>query len=182
MYCIPSTVLVGYYWRLFDGEIPHDAVVAGSDVNGLPIYIGQALYGDKLLPAKIYYNDIKAYFAFGIEQSATNNVKILCSPYPEKLQWVKTKKNEVHMLINKHLISGGHEPSYTIYIGRAFYKSETLPGRIRTGERANQNMGLYVSVDGKEIIFDSFEILTYDPSLEVVENDSCHKPALLLRN
>ncbi|KAK4874546.1 hypothetical protein RN001_013906 [Aquatica leii] len=177
-----ALIINGYYWRVFDGEIPHDAVIAGSDVNGLPVYIGQILYGDKLLPAKIYYNDNKAYFAWGTEQSSDSNVKILCSPTPEKLQWVKTKKNEVHMFINKHLISGGYEPSYTIYIGRSFYKGETLPGRVRTGERASQNLGLYISSIGKEIIFDSFEILTYEPDAVEVTTEHCHKAALLMHN
>ncbi|KAK4874549.1 hypothetical protein RN001_013909 [Aquatica leii] len=168
---VSSIVFVeaGYYWRDYDGIVPKDAIVGGEDSNGDPIYIGQILYIDKLLVAKIYSYDRNAYYTWGIELSSRENIKILCSPYPERFKWVDTTKNGLHLLINAHLIKGGSEPAYTMYIGRAFHKGQTLVGRIRAGSTPNLNLGLYISVPGKEVIVDSFQILTYDANANVSE-------------
>ena len=179
---VGPNVADGYYWRIFNGQIPSDALIAGKDKDGLPIYIGQVLYNDKLLPAKIYTNDRLAYFAWNSEQSTDKNVKILCTPYPERFSWAQTKKNEIHMLINQYIISGGHESNYVLYIGRAFYNYETTVGRVRTGERATQNQGLIVSTDGREQSFESFEILTYNPTAEPTGTKYCHRNMLFISN
>ncbi|KAF5302555.1 hypothetical protein FQR65_LT00927 [Abscondita terminalis] len=170
----------GYYWRDYDGVIPRDALAGGLDENGEPIYIGQVLYYDKLLPAKIYPYDKNAYYTWGTEYSTRENVKILCTPYPEKLRWVDTKKDELHLLINTHLVKGGFEPVYDIYIGRGFHKMQTLVGRIRAGNAPHLNIGLYVSVPSKEVIVPSFQVLTYDPNYyEPVSNRTCSRNILL---
>ncbi|KAF5299416.1 hypothetical protein FQA39_LY11562 [Lamprigera yunnana] len=152
-----------YYWQDFQGVIPKNALAGGKDINGKPIYIGQVLYASKLLPAKIYGNDNKAYYTWGVEYSTTKDIKILCAPHPERFKWVPTKKNEIHKLINHRPVRGGWEPGYDLYIGRAFYKSETLVGRVRVAGVPTSNLGLYISADKKEVIVNDFEILTYDP-------------------
>ncbi|KAF5299431.1 hypothetical protein FQA39_LY11577 [Lamprigera yunnana] len=162
-FVLESQADVGYYWRDYSGIIPMDAFPAGQNENGENIYIGQVLYFDKLLPAKIYRGDRKAYYTWGIEYSTAENVKVLCSHHPEGLKWVAAKKDGLHQLINTFLVKGGSEPVYDVYIGRAFHKMQTLPGRIRAGNLAHLNIGLYVSVPGKEVILPSFEVLTYDP-------------------
>ncbi|KAF5299433.1 hypothetical protein FQA39_LY11579 [Lamprigera yunnana] len=175
-----EVVELGYYWRDYNGIIPRDAFPAGQDENGESIYIGQVLYYDKLLPAKIYRGDRKAYYTWGIEYSTAENVQILCSRHSENLKWVAAEKNGLHQLINTFLVKGGSEPVYDIYIGRAFHKMQTLPGRIRAGNVAHLNLGLYVSVPGKEVILPSFEVLTYDPKAIDNANSSCTKNVLIM--
>ncbi|KAF5302556.1 hypothetical protein FQR65_LT00928 [Abscondita terminalis] len=148
-----------YYWQDFEGEIPTDAFPGGKDVNGKPIYVGQVFFASKLLPAKIYEHDKKAYFAWGYELSQQQMLKY-CAP--------KIRKD-----------SSGWEPSYDLYIGRAFYKQETLVGRIRVFGTPASNLGLYISADGKEVILDSFEVLTYVPDINSTEIRHCERVVIL---
>ncbi|KAF5299434.1 hypothetical protein FQA39_LY11580 [Lamprigera yunnana] len=185
-FCVFQTsialVTEGYYWKDFKGEVPDDAIKGGKSANGEPIYIGQVLHYDKLLPAKILTNDNKAYFAWNAEQSTTENIKILCSPYPERFQWIPTHKNEIHLLTNEHVINGGAEPNQYLYIGRALYKSETLVGKVRTADKASQNLGLYITSQKKEAVLDTFEILVYSPEANSTEIRHCNKKVVVVRN
>ena len=178
--CNYNTIL-GYYWREYTGVIPDDAVEGGQAANGLPIYIGQVLYADKLIPAKIYSNDAKAYFAWNVEQSATLNVKILCSKYPERFNWVATRKNEIHLLTDQHVVSGGYEPGYIMYIGRAQYSGQTLVGKVRAPEKSTTNLGLFITNEGKQINLETFEILIYTPNLKEIEMKYCNKRVVVIK-
>ncbi|KAF5302554.1 hypothetical protein FQR65_LT00926 [Abscondita terminalis] len=171
-----------YHWKEYRGEIPEDAVPGGVSVNGQPIYIGQVLYADKLLPAKIYKNDDKAYFAWNMELKTSTNIKILCSSKQDRFKWIPISKGQIHTLTNHHIIRGGYEPGYVIYIGRALYKSETLVGKVRTGEKAAQNSGLAITSDGKITVLDTFEILTYEPEPNTTEIRHCNKKVVIVRN
>ncbi|KAK4874547.1 hypothetical protein RN001_013907 [Aquatica leii] len=169
--CDSQRIQQSYYWADFEGLIPEDAIAGGQDENGEAIFIGQVLYGDKLLPAKIYSYDTNAYFAWGVEQIAKENIKILCSLYPERFKWLDTTKDTVHLLINAHLVKGGWDSPYDVYIGRAFHKMQTLVGKIRVGSIPSYNEGLYVTVPGKVILVPSFQILAYDASCDVIVDE-----------
>lgn len=67
----------GYYWRDFEGAIPSDALSAGLDSSGKPLYIGQAYFANTIIPGKIYENDPVVYYAWGMgERTATGDVKV----------------------------------------------------------------------------------------------------------
>ncbi|KAK4874548.1 hypothetical protein RN001_013908 [Aquatica leii] len=170
-----------YYWQDFEGEVPFNALAGGKDATGKPIYIGQVLIGGKLLPAKIYVNDNKAYYTWGYEMSTTVDVKILCTEHPERFTWIPTKKDEIHKLINQRLVKGGWEPSYDLYIGRAFYNLQTLVGRIRVFGNPVSNLGLYISADGKEVILDSFEILAHAAEVNGSDIRYCGRRFVILQ-
>ncbi|KAF2895658.1 hypothetical protein ILUMI_10517 [Ignelater luminosus] len=120
-----------YCWRDYDGTIPTDAMAHGLDSQGKPVYVGQALYQDKLIPGQIYTNDRNVYFEWNGEEISTyKNVKILCSKHADKFEWVQTTKNKIVLLVNKILIKGGYESQYTTYIGRKEVNGVTYLGKI----------------------------------------------------
>ncbi|KAF5302552.1 hypothetical protein FQR65_LT00924 [Abscondita terminalis] len=177
-----SLVTEDYHWKEYRGEVPKDAVPGGTSLNGQPIYIGQVLYADKLLPAKIYQNDDKAYFAWNTEQKASTNIKILCSSKSDRFKWIPVDKDSIHLLTNHHVVSGGTESGYILYIGRALHKSETLVGKVRTGDKSAQNRGLSITSDGKVVEFNSFEILVFEPEPNTTEIRHCNKKVVIVKN
>jgi len=156
----------GYYWRDYAGKVPKDALPGGVDYNGDPIYMGQIFHNGKITPVKIYSNDNKAYHSgtgTGKEEAGTEFVKILCSQCPERFYWIPTKYDEIHLLVNHHLVIGGHHPEKTFYFGRVHYRTETSVGRVSTS-KTKGNLGLYITQNGGEFNFHTFEILAYNNS------------------
>lgn len=45
--------------------VPHDAVVAGHDIDGSPIYVGRAYHEGDLIPAKVIPSKQIAYVPHG---------------------------------------------------------------------------------------------------------------------
>lgn len=67
--------------------------------------------------------------------------------------------------MDKHLVAGGIEKDYSVYVGRV-----TADGEIAVGKVLVTNMtgveGLYTTLDGKYLhVLNSFEVLSYDPSI-----------------
>lgn len=57
IFYISATPRIDYYWREFHGIIPRDAVPAGNDRFGNPLYIGQGFVKNHgLIPGIIYPN------------------------------------------------------------------------------------------------------------------------------
>ncbi|KAK5640391.1 hypothetical protein RI129_011202 [Pyrocoelia pectoralis] len=150
----------GYYWREFDGIIPPDALPAGLDVYNKPIYIGQALYENLLIPAKIYHNDNTAYFEYGGKELTTKlNVKILCTDEPDQFEWIKTNNSHIREITDRFLVQGGYHPSSSTYIGRIRTDGEVLIGKVLADNTASE--GLHVTQKGTARSFSSFEVLSY---------------------
>lgn len=71
---------IDYYWRDYRGVLPKDAFRAGIDELGRPIYFGQVLFEEKLIPGKIYENDPNVYFDWIVfERKQTINAKVICN-------------------------------------------------------------------------------------------------------
>ncbi|KAF5292708.1 hypothetical protein FQR65_LT11176 [Abscondita terminalis] len=148
-----------YYWRDFDGVVPNDALPAGLDPRGRPTYIGQVLYGNKLIPGKIYENDPHVYFQY--KQQALQedeNIKIFCTQSPDLFEWYPTKASEIPMTTNKFFVKGGYEPGSFTIVGRVHTVGETSVGKVICLDI--ECLGLYIAKDGKGLLFEkSFELL-----------------------
>ncbi|KAF2895657.1 hypothetical protein ILUMI_10516 [Ignelater luminosus] len=168
-----KTHVEGYYWRDFEGIIPEDALPGGLDRNGRPIYIGQVLFESKLIPGKLYEHDPNVYYEWGMKElAATKNVRILCSQYPEKFEWLPTKHDEVVRLTNKLLLKGGYEPDYSTYIGRVYSTGETSVGKVIC--RETECLGLYTTKDGKGTEHRAaFEVLSFNPKMSTKKDTDC---------
>ncbi|KAB0792201.1 hypothetical protein PPYR_14160 [Photinus pyralis] len=151
---------LGFYWREFDGTIPEDAFPAGVDMFNRPIYIGQALYNNMLIPATIYEDDKTAYFEHGgREQHGTENVKIFCTDAPDQFEWIRTNTKDIKTIPSKFLFRAGYEPNISTYIGRIRAYGEVLVGKVNAESGSD---GLRVVRKGKAKTFTTnYDVLTY---------------------
>jgi len=159
-YCTGS--VKDYYWREYRGIIPHDAVPGGTDKAGLPIYIGQAFVPSAgLLPACIYYGNTTAIASAALKIHYVDNyLKILCSGSPEKLQWIKTTKDQIDLITDCDLILGGVDYGSQENIGRVNYEGENRIGKVIRKPLGHD--GLWVYGNGTERKFTRYEVLAYD--------------------
>lgn len=162
----------GFYWRDFDGQVPDDAFEGGLDRNGKPIYIGQ-VYANFLIPAQIYSTGNKAYYEYaGMEYGVTENIKILCTQRPEQFEWISTDTSKINSITDKHLIIGGYEPGCTTYIGRIRQEGEILVGKALADNLA-MYQGLHVTQKGKTAKHTAFEVLAFNPKIQLLDVRSC---------
>ncbi|KAF5293686.1 hypothetical protein FQA39_LY03171 [Lamprigera yunnana] len=118
-----------YYWRYYDNHIPFDAFSVGDDKDMLPTYIGQVLHKDSLFPGKLNIEEKEVTYEHASKEFVrTRNIKILCSNYPQYLEWKRI--SDPTMPRNNNAIVGGHEKSYFVYIGRGVSKGEILVGKL----------------------------------------------------
>lgn len=158
-----------YCWRDYEGVVPPDALKAGKARDGSPIYVGQTLYDGKLIPGKIHENANEIHIEFHTAHNLTENIKILCTEYPEMFEWVKTHYDKVLDLANVHLFEGGFEKGYLTYVGRQVSHGELTVGKVVCFDR-DFDRGCYKLTtieDGKWYDHSEFEILTYNPDVEV---------------
>ncbi|KAB0792406.1 hypothetical protein PPYR_14365 [Photinus pyralis] len=150
----------GYFWRDFDGFVPPDAFVAARDEYNNPIYIGQALHKDYLVPAKILHNDRAAYYEYGGWAYETkDNLKIFCTKEPEQFEWIYTSVKNLNTITGQFLVIGGYESAKsTIYIGRTKSAGLVLIGKVVADSSSE---ALYVAQNGKSHSYTSYEVLSY---------------------
>ncbi|KAK5641070.1 hypothetical protein RI129_009617 [Pyrocoelia pectoralis] len=157
-----------YCWRDYNGEIPTDAFRCGSDRDGDPIYVGQVLYENKLVPGKIHHNDPKIHFEFYKAYTANETIKILCVRHPERFQWIQVKYYDVFRMTDKHFFQGGYEKGYDTYIGRAKSHGELTVGKVICSP--TNCIRLTTIENGTWYDHDEFEILAYDPDAVIYQN------------
>jgi len=149
-----------YCWRDYDGIIPQDALKGGTDKQGRPIYVGQVLYENKLIPGKIHENDDKIHFEYYQAYSANETIKILCTEHPERFEWIPVKYYEVFHIKGKHLFEGGYEKGFTLYVGRALSHGEMTVGKVVCSP--TNCIRLTTIENGTWYDHDEFDILTYN--------------------
>ncbi|KAK5641168.1 hypothetical protein RI129_009715 [Pyrocoelia pectoralis] len=155
-------IIEDHYWRDYTGQIPNDAIIAGTDKQGLPIFIGQVFLKEiGLLPATIYAHSssIQAT-AWGKVFTVDKNVKILCSQNSEDYRWIPTKIENMHLLTHCHLLPGGTETETTLYIGRVIHEMELEIGKVYPN--FSPYKGLALPHNGKQATYDTFEVLAYN--------------------
>ncbi|KAF5271199.1 hypothetical protein FQA39_LY08206 [Lamprigera yunnana] len=151
-----------YYWKDYIGYIPNDAIAAGKDKQGQPVYVGQAFFKDiGLLPTTIYvgFPQIKVT-AWGKVFETDKNIKILCSKHPDYYKWIPTTIDAMHLLTNCLLLPGGTETDTTLHIGRANHQLETQIGKIYPC--FSKFKGLALPHNGQEANYKTFEVLSYN--------------------
>ncbi|KAF5285928.1 hypothetical protein FQA39_LY04389 [Lamprigera yunnana] len=157
-----------YCWRDYNGQIPRDALKCGKDKNEKPIYVGQVLYENKLIPGKIHENDPKIHFEFYKAYTANETIKILCVRHPERFEWISVKYYEVYHMNGKHFFPGGFERGYNTYIGRAKSHGELTVGKVICS--TTNCIRLTTIENGTWYDHDEYEILTYNPDAVLINN------------
>ncbi|KAJ3617373.1 hypothetical protein MTP99_007102 [Tenebrio molitor] len=151
-----------YYWRDYYGEIPDDAIPAGSDRNHKPTYIGQVFVPNRQIQTvRIYQGRASVTASADGIFTLTSFIKILCSDKPEKFSWVSTTAAKLHTdLVGRHLVLGGNESGKALNIGRISYQGEVIVGKV-----CGYNIGnalMFFPYENKEVSASSYEVLVYD--------------------
>ncbi|KAK4873708.1 hypothetical protein RN001_013068 [Aquatica leii] len=157
------------YWRDFNGLVPSDAVVGGTDDNGVSTYIGQfsipAAYGQQkskihLLPATIKKGSVNTYAPYygRVVYSNQTNVKILCGSYTSRYKWYSMTST---FPTNCRFVVTGEEDQSLMYTGKATVGKEVITGKIFS-DSLNHQPGLIIPLsNGQVSILDNYEVLTY---------------------
>ena len=167
-YVYSENFIEDYCWRDYNGIIPTDAYPCGTDRKGKPIYVGQVLYENKLIPGKIHHNDPNIHYEFYKAYTANETIKILCVRHPERFEWIRVKYYEIFHMNTKHFFLGGFESGYDTYIGRAKSHGELTVGKVICSPTSC--IRLTTIENGTWHDHDEFEILTYNPNAELYQN------------
>ncbi|XP_052859693.1 uncharacterized protein LOC128266943 [Anopheles cruzii] len=131
-----------------NAPIPQNAILAGHDTDGSPLYVGRAIYKDDQLPGKVAANRHLAYVSYGGREHTKSSFEVLVNG---NVSWVRSGFGEVP----RNAIVGGRTTSdEPMYIGRANYQGSLTPGKISQRDRA-----LYIAYGGREIYIRNYEVL-----------------------
>lgn len=169
-----GTFIEDYCWRDYDGVAPTDAFKGGVARDGKPIYIGQTLFDNKLIPGKIHEDANEIHVEFHHVHTLNETIKILCTDYPEKFEWFKTRTSEVFDIKDKHIFDGGFEKGYITYIGRTLSHGELTVGKVICFVKPHETgcFKLTTIENGKWYDHDEFEILSYNPDAKESSTNS----------
>jgi hypothetical protein len=159
----------GYYWKLYDGTTPADAVEGGKDAKGVTFYIALVylkLVNEKLAGMIIPSSQSAYITSFGIAQNVRNDanteVKILCSAHREAFEWITTKSEHLHLLTNRELVPGGVVLGQSMYIGRVRHDGGVVVGKVFPHNFIFQ--GLWIPSNGTHFQYLSYEVLAFNPT------------------
>ncbi|KAF2904662.1 hypothetical protein ILUMI_01517 [Ignelater luminosus] len=160
---VNGSFIEDYCWRDYNGIAPFDAFKAGIDRDGKPIYIGQVLFQNKLIPGKIHENANAIHIEFYRAYTINETIKILCTQHPEHFEWFPIRHDQVLLIKDKHIFEGGYQNNVTTYIGRAYWRGQLTVGKVAC-VREHYCLKL-TTVEGRRFYQHSeFEILIYNPN------------------
>ncbi|XP_053686612.1 uncharacterized protein LOC128736158 [Sabethes cyaneus] len=141
----------GYNWvhcAINEGILPLNAVLAGTDSDGSPIYVGRVNHDGNVLPAKVIPIRRVAYFSYNGIEISDPNIEVLCGL---NFTWIPSEKG---LLPKGAVLSGYSSTGEPIYIGRAHHDGSLTPGKI------NPKHGcLYIAYGGREHARPNYEVL-----------------------
>nr|XP_018914912.1 PREDICTED: uncharacterized protein LOC109042558 [Bemisia tabaci] len=152
--------MAGYGWRpdghmwimCHSGIIPANAVHAGRDKDGAPIYAGRAYHEGALLPAKVVASHRDAYVCWDGAEIPKSEFEVLCGP---PVAWQIASRGAVP----PHAIPVGQTPEgEQLYIGRTFHDGSMTPGKIHPSHGV-----LYIPYGGEEVSKEEYEVMVTPP-------------------
>lgn len=85
----------------------------------------------------------------------------MCTPHPEKFEWLKTNTKAAQSLRRKRLVLGGFRSGYTIFIGRAKSDQGLTIGKVELPNDGTSPGRFKMVVNGSTETPNEFEILNY---------------------
>ncbi|KAF5308041.1 hypothetical protein FQR65_LT06415 [Abscondita terminalis] len=145
-----------YYWRDFKDEIPFDALSVGLNSEGVPIYLAQVFHKGLLMPGSLKKGSKRAIYEYETKQWDTSeNIKILCTNYPQFLHWQAT--DTCQFSGNAKNIIGGYDSGLPVFIGRSNKENQILVGKIFGSELPV----LHTTFNKQSIRLKFFDVLVY---------------------
>ncbi|XP_030762114.1 uncharacterized protein LOC115886925 isoform X3 [Sitophilus oryzae] len=159
-----------YFWRDYNEILPADAYPGGVDTHGQNVYVGLAsveeipgVYPTAIRPGKTVVVPIDG------RREASKFKQILLytgSKQPERLKWMTSGAALLSSIPkSNHLILAGIEGRNRLYIGRQRDQGEIVIGKILTDDV--NNVLMWYANDHTEASVSTYEILTYDTSVNV---------------
>ena len=158
-----------HYWRDFNGLLPTDALVGGTDESGETMYIGQFSIISNCsndpsnidtIIATLYTGHDRATASYNgnfVYSNETSNVKVLCVGNKNRFRWGPRKSLYSS---NCRYVVGGIEDGVPLHIGKASHGRAKVTGKVFSDTSYHSDK-LIVGYEGKEITFDNFDILTH---------------------
>ncbi|KAK9875668.1 hypothetical protein WA026_009464 [Henosepilachna vigintioctopunctata] len=160
-----------YYWRPFNGSIPNDAFLAGTDLNGKKNYVAKIIPLDSYswtVPELIKEDWAYIDFSWCCGGSSPlirvdKAIEILCTENQASLQWQEVEKHADELKPRCCLVEGGIGATkghiYIPYIGRVVQKGHNFIGRTYT-DRSYKGLHIMNGTVSRQILKD-YEVLTY---------------------
>ncbi|CAB0008995.1 unnamed protein product [Nesidiocoris tenuis] len=138
-----------YYWvHQYGGNVPPGAVLAGTDLDGGPIYIGRASYAGDVLPAKACPSHGCAYVSHAGAEISVKDYEILVG---QNVAWRPASGGDIPSQAIKAGQTSAGEP---LFVGRTMHEGTLTPGKVHPSHGC-----LYIPYGGEELRFDDYEIL-----------------------
>lgn len=145
--------------------IPHNAVYAGNDSDGSPIYVGRAFHEGDQIPAKVLPSKKACYIPYNGSEVFKSNYEVLCGT---GFTWVGSSNGHVP---GGAVSTGNTSTGETLYIGRAHHQGSLTPGKIHPSHGC-----IYLPFGGTEHSVLQYEVLVGQQRSQWV-NMSAHSPA-----
>uniref|UniRef100_A0A336MXE7 CSON006343 protein n=1 Tax=Culicoides sonorensis TaxID=179676 RepID=A0A336MXE7_CULSO len=147
--------------------IPGNAVHAGNDQDGSPIYVGRARHAGDLIVAKVIPSKQAAYVAYNMQEILVTSYEVLVG---DGFSWVGSGNGHVpeNAVIAGHTSNG--EP---LYVGRAHHDGSLTPGKIHKSHGC-----LYIPFGGSEVSIRTYEVLVAQmkPQWRSANASTCYQP------
>jgi hypothetical protein len=143
-------------WSPARGDaVPSNALQAGREADGAPLYAAKAHYNGSVQPGKVRRGFGGALIPYGGQEVRVEEYKVL-TRLAQECDWVRAQNGRVPA----GAVQGGHEADGTpLYVARARYMGGVHPGKIRKGFG-----GAHITYAGKEIEVPDYEVLVGDLS------------------
>ncbi|XP_062566669.1 natterin-3-like [Saccostrea cucullata] len=130
-------------------SIPPEAVRAGYEADGRPLFIARAIMSGTMTPGKCGYHLDGARIPYASSEHIVNCYEVLVFPSISNgfLDWQKCS--------NGYVPDNAFKTDDGIYVGRAYHEGSLVPGKIHVSHKT-----AYVSYGGDEHAIKDYEVLT----------------------
>lgn len=130
------------------GEVPPQAVLAGSEASGEGLYVCRAFHEGDTIPGKLVPSHRGAYVSRDGKEHKKDYYEVLVGG---RVSWVR----ESHGKIPRHAIVAGHTvQGENLYVGRFRHAGTLTPGKVHVSHGC-----CYIPYGGKEIAATTYEVL-----------------------
>ncbi|XP_046391922.1 uncharacterized protein LOC124160192 isoform X3 [Ischnura elegans] len=148
--------------RTAGGNVPPRSVPASNAHEGEVMYVGRVHHNGTSTVGKVHPSHGVCYIPFGGEELSFSNYEVLVSSPVSYPAFKQVSKQENWVFSNNGNIPpgcfvGGHDFNSELYVGRAHYNGDIVPGKVNGLQRT-----CYIPWGGKEIRMGSFEVLQGD--------------------
>lgn len=150
--------------------VPANAVLAGNDADGSPMYVGRAHHNGDQLVAKVIPSKQAAYVAYNGQEVLKQQFDILVG---EGFQWIGSGNGHVP---DGAVAAGRTSSGEELFIGRAHHCGALTPGKIHKSHGC-----LYIPFGGSEVSVKSYEVLVAPPKAQWIRATAHNIPFNAIR-